>query len=253
MILLIFEGVEREPHIYRTMEKLYFPRANDNIICSFGNNIYELYKEMTDFDGDGDIVSIMRERLALRGDSILDGIRSSDVSEIFLFFDYDFQIPDFTLEEVNERVKKMLELFTDETGAGKLYINYPMIESIRHTKELPDEELINYVATREECKDYKHLVGDFSYYDSFDHILFRDNEKPTREKYHKIADNWQYLQVMNVTKANYLITGQNTMPPRKSLINQQEIFIAQKRRYVDINESVAVLNSFPIFIYEYLK
>ena len=44
MILFIFEGDEREPRLYRTMERLYFPKKNDNIICSFGNNIYDLYK-----------------------------------------------------------------------------------------------------------------------------------------------------------------------------------------------------------------
>lgn len=31
------------------------------------------------------------------------------------------------------------------------------------------------------------------------------------------------------------------------------MFEAQKSKYVDINESVAILNSFPIFLYDYLK
>ena len=49
MILFIFEGDEREPRLYRTMERLYFPKENDNIICSFGNNIYDLYNEIMEF------------------------------------------------------------------------------------------------------------------------------------------------------------------------------------------------------------
>lgn len=56
MILFIFEGDEREPRLYRTMERLYFPKKNDNIICSFGNNIYDLYKELMEYDGDGDVL-----------------------------------------------------------------------------------------------------------------------------------------------------------------------------------------------------
>ena len=88
MILFIFEGDDREPRLYKTLERLYFPKKNDNIICSFGNNIYDLYNEMTEYEGDGDIVSVMRERLADRGDKTLDTIRSSEISEIFLFFDY---------------------------------------------------------------------------------------------------------------------------------------------------------------------
>lgn len=82
MILFVFEGDEREPRLYRTLEKLYFPKVNDNIICSFGNNIYDLYNELKEYEDGGDIVSVMRERLAARGDSILNGIRSSDISEI---------------------------------------------------------------------------------------------------------------------------------------------------------------------------
>lgn len=64
MILFVFEGSNREPYVYKTIERLYFPKKNDNIICSFGNNIYDLYSEMMKYGGDGDIVSIMRERLS---------------------------------------------------------------------------------------------------------------------------------------------------------------------------------------------
>lgn len=38
-------------------------------ICSFGNNIYDFYNELKEYDDGGDIVSVMRERLAARGDS----------------------------------------------------------------------------------------------------------------------------------------------------------------------------------------
>lgn len=108
MILFVFEGKEREPRFYRTLERLYFPRVNDNIICTFGNNIYDLYNELIEYDECGDIVSLMRERLAERGDSTLDGIRSSDISEIFLFFDYDFQNSQLSLDEIN--ILKYLQL-----------------------------------------------------------------------------------------------------------------------------------------------
>lgn len=161
MILFVFEGDEREPRLYRTLERLYFPKVNDNIICSFGNNIYDLYNELKEYEDGGDIVSVMRERLAARGDSTLNGMRSSDISEIFLFFD--------------------------------------------------------------------------------------------KEKYMKVKDNWQYLKQMNVSKANLLIAGLYTMPKDKSVVNQLSIFERQLLLHVKPNRSVAVLNSFPIFIYEYMK
>ena len=253
MILFVFEGEDREPYLYKTLEKLYLPRDNDNIICSFGNNIYDLYSEMESLEDDGDIVSILRERLTDRGDSTLDGIKTSDISETYLFFDYDFQNSQLTLEEINMRLQSMLDLFTDETDNGKLYINYPMIESIRYTKELPDEDYVNYTISRSDCSDFKRIAGEFSHYKSFDHILFKEGEVPSKEKYLKIKDNWKLLVKMNVCKANYIVTGNNEMPEQKDDINQLQIFSSQKEKYVDASESVAVLNSFPLFIYDYLK
>ena len=182
-----------------------------------------------------------------------DTIKTSDISETYLFFDYDFQHSQLSLEEINSRVQNMLELFTDETGNGKLYVNYPMIESIRYTKELPDENYVNYVISRADCHDFKRLAAEFSYYDNFDYILFEDGEVPTKEKFLMIKDNWEYLTQMNVCKANYIISGNNKMPNQKDDINQLRLFCSQKDKYVDVSECVAVLNSFPLFLYEYLK
>lgn len=58
-------------------------------------------------------------------------------SQIFLFFDYDFQNRLGT-QKVNGILDEMLDFFSDETENGKLYINYPMIESLKYTKEIPD-------------------------------------------------------------------------------------------------------------------
>lgn len=183
----------------------------------------------------------------------MDGIRNSDISEIFLFFDYDFQNSHLSLDEINRRMEEMLALFDDETDNGKLYINYPMIESIRYTKELPDDAYVGYTIGREECKDFKRLAREFSAYDSLDHLLFKDGETPAKEKYLKVKDNWEFLRTMNVRKANLLTTGLYTMPREKSDIYQLAIFRNQVTKYVKPNENVAILNSVPIFIYEYMK
>lgn len=253
MILFVFEGEDREPNIYKTIEKLFFPRQNENIVCSFGNNLYALYKEMIDLDGDGDIVSVLKTKLGERGDTMLQELRSSDFSEIFLFFDYDFQHSQLSLDEINQRVDEMLTLFNEETENGKLYINYPMVESIRYTKELPDENYVDYIVSREECNNFKQLAKEFSYYNDFTHILFRDNEIPSKQRYLTIQDNWSFLRHMNVCKANWIVNGRNEIPINKEDINQIAIFEGQKQRFVETHESVAILNSFPLFIFDYFK
>ena len=65
MILFVFEGEEREPRIFKTIKRLFFGEG-EIIVCSFGNNIYELYRQMQEFEGDGDIVSVLRENSAIR-------------------------------------------------------------------------------------------------------------------------------------------------------------------------------------------
>lgn len=253
MILFIFEGEDREPHVYATIERLFFARKNDNIICSFGNNIYELYKELTEYDGDGDVVAIMKERLTQRGDKTLELIRSTDIAEIFLFFDYDFQNTNLTPEEMNRQIEEMLQMFDNETDAGKLYVNYPMVESIRYTKELPDADYPYYEISRDDCHDFKRRAHEFSHYVGFDHILFKEGETPSKEKYQNIEENWRHLKIMNVSKANLIVNGRHSIPEDKSDIDQLSIFRSQKLQFVEPRDCVSILNSFPIFLYDYLK
>ena len=52
---------------------------------------------------------------------------------------------------------------------------------------------------------------------------------------------------------DWLITGVNSMPASKSTVNQLSIFDNQVLKFVSTESKVAKLNSFPIFIYEYMK
>lgn len=252
MILFVFEGEEREPYLFRTLERLYFPRDNNRIVCSFGNNLYDLYKELEKYGDDGDIVSIMKERFTSVKDNPLVEVEcSSDFSEIYLFFDYDFHHKHLSVEEINSQVMEMLSLFKDETDRGKLYINYPMIESIRYTKELPDKNYYTYSVTRDECREFKALAAAFSAYPSLDWIVLKD-ETTTKEEYISVRDNWFFLKEQNVKKANYICNGIYAYPIIKDSISQINIFTCQVTKYVNTEKTeVAVLNAFPIFLYEY--
>ena len=63
-----------------------------------------------------------------------------------------------------------------------------------------------------------------------------------------------HLKTMNVSKANYICTGENVMPAVKNAIAQDKIFEAQLQNYINKPvPSVAILNAFPLFIYDYFK
>lgn len=252
MILFVFEGAKREPLLFESIKYLFFPKETDTIVCSFGNNIYNLYKQIQEL-GTGDIVSILRENHRDGENSpFKDIINSSDFAEIYLFFDYDLQHKFLSLKEINHRLKEMLELFDDETSNGKLYINYPMIESIRYTKELPDANYYQYVVRCADCRDFKRLSCEFCYYGNLDHLLV--DKKRTPSLCSKAITCWEHLKTMNVSKANYLCSGINAMPITKADISQDRIFEAQLQKYVNgSNKCVAILNAFPLFLYDYFK
>lgn len=65
MILFVFEGVKREPDLFRTIQRLYFSNREEQIVCSYNNNIYQLYKDLQEYDGDGDIVSLPDGKVCL--------------------------------------------------------------------------------------------------------------------------------------------------------------------------------------------
>jgi hypothetical protein len=246
MILFVFEGGKAEPTVFDSIGKLFLSdeelcvvRCKHDLPTLYSNlktNGYDLFR------------SLLFEE---NGIEIPEGKRLDTLfSQIFLFFDYDFQNR-IGLEKVNVILDEMLDFFDDETDNGKLYINYPMVESLKYTKELPDENYWQYVVTRQECVDhlFKGNAEQFAYVNAKG-FRFIDLSKTDKTN---VAENWEMLKHQNVCKANYLVSSCNIMPEKKDAVNQTAIFEAQKVKYVGVNESVAILNSFPIFIYEYLK
>ena len=261
MILFIFEG-KNDKTYFESIKRLFFPEKSDTFVCTYNSNIYSLYSKLQDHDTlhgmlEVNTVSVFKEILLERGDETLKDIREDEVSEIYLFFDYDFQEDARTLEENNKRLSELLEYFTDETGTGKLYINYPMVESLRYTKQLPDNEYWKYTVTRKKCQEdnFKHQVHEFSFYGAnLEYIILTikpaDDEAKKREKTDTAKQNWRHLIVMNVSKSNYICNDKNEIPEEAD--NQKDIFDNQLSKYVEAEDcKVAILNAFPIFLFEY--
>ena len=261
MILFIFEG-KIDKTYFESIKRLFFSEKSDTFICTYNSNIYSLYTKLNQHDTlngmlEVNTVSVFKEILLEKGDDTLKDIREDEVSEIYLFFDYDFQENARTLEENNNRLSEMLKYFNDETASGKLYINYPMVESLRYTKELPDDDYWKYTVTRQKCQEesFKHQVHEFSFYGAnLEYIILTiksaDNEAKKQEKTDAAKQNWQHLIVMNVCKSNYICNDKNEIPDETD--NQKDIFDNQLSKYVEAEEcKVAILNAFPIFLFEY--
>ena len=273
MILFVFEGKKQEPRLYKTMEYLFFNRQAENeIIVSYCSNIYSLYQKMTEYDvfGDSDSAALIQllkeeERAHPETTNILQELSFSDeISEIYLFFDYDIKQPDaynrLTIEEQHTRIKELLRYFNDETDRGKLYINYPMVESIRYFKNLlPDNDYKDYTVEASIDGAFKALVNAESCYKNLDFICFGINKSldlkipENQNKIQSIQENWITVKEINVKKAYFICTGSYSVPQEKSAISQQHIFDNQLNKYVNKNRRIAILNAFPLFLYEYYR
>ena len=279
MILFIFEGGVREPALYKTMKYLFLSDSiKDDIIVSYCSNIYSLYKKMKEldaFDDDidsADIVQVLKEQLANSPnpqDDELSKIENSDsISEVYLFFDYDLKQKDdknkLSVKEQNSQINELLEYFDNETEHGKLFIDYPMVESIRYfKKELPDEDYVTYVTDMFIGKGFKKEAGE-TFYKNFDFISFKLNKNNDLkipltmgktfdfDKINLVKTNWLYIKELNVKKANYICSGNNEFPDAKDEISQQKIFDGQVKKYLP-DGNIAILNSFPLLLYEYLR
>ncbi|MBR5390328.1 MAG: hypothetical protein IK141_03375, partial [Clostridia bacterium] len=72
-------------------------------------------------------------------------------------------------------------------------------------------------------------------------------------EYSRVRQNWIWLVKQHTAKANYMCTGVAEQPADKDAVAQPRIFEAQCGKYLCDGERLAVLNGFPLFLFEYFK
>jgi hypothetical protein len=114
----------------------------------------------------------------------------------------------------------------------------------------------------EKCTNFtapaiRYTSINFSAYSSLDFILIdprKDMSELSEKKLKSLRENWEYLKNQNVNKANYICHGKNELPSKKKEIDQELIFESQLKKHVNKEHSeVAILNAFPLFLYEYFR
>lgn len=242
-ILFIFEGVKEENKVFNQIKDLIPNFQNKLIITCFGNNIYNLYKifESTDkcFENTFEILKENTNRDSL---SEIADYEPSDISEIYLFFDYDGH----DLKASDEKIIEMLEFFSEETEFGKLYISYPMIEAIKHFENSHDCEknLCNNNCSFsydviEKGSKYKSYINRTSCYSDLRHIS---------------KEEWKYIFSHTLKRLNCLLENTYTINNKFELfeITQNKIFEKQLEKFINPSSQVLCIPAFPIFIAQYL-
>ena len=130
--LLVVEGNHEKEELFFFILRC-FPEIDisPKDILVYNTTIYDLYERITsEYDNYWDDVDLP---LLLSKESSQGRLTKRDFTNIFLIFDYERQHPFFS----ESKILKLQECFDDSTDRGKLYVNYPMVESYLDIKTLP--------------------------------------------------------------------------------------------------------------------
>lgn len=141
--LLVVEGKHEKDELFWLIFKC-FPEMNIDIndVWIYGTNIYKLYEDIVKEYGNDwakDEMDVDLPFVISKKEHPETIYYRNDFTNIILVFDYERHDPAFS----EEKILEMQHCFEDSTDMGKLYLNYPMIESYLHLKSIPDEEYIN--------------------------------------------------------------------------------------------------------------
>lgn len=234
-VLLIFEGAKTEPQVFENIKRLFFGNdPNTVLVASYGNNIYNLWNSIKD-DSDLDLVEVLKEKATcVEKNHDLLSLSRDQVSQVFLFFDYDGHDTSASDEELT----KMLAHFSEETEFGKLYLSYPMVEAIRDFNLKGAQEPARCRVKAKEKINYKKLVGDRS-----KHFQIKKLTCP----------DWENICRHALSKGNCLFSDCYRYPVKEEFYEmyQGNIFEKQLKKYILPEKMVMILSAFPFFIVEY--
>ncbi|MCR5786853.1 MAG: hypothetical protein K6G28_04060 [Acholeplasmatales bacterium] len=240
-VLLIVEGEKAEPKIFNKIQEEF--NLVFDIYC-FGTNIYSLYKIMEENDFNVNIKDILLE-IHPEYTTLL----SNNFVYTYLIFDLDphhtKKDDTRTIEQIVcdniKKVKKMADYFVNETDptVGKLYINYPMIESYKCCDSFF-------------TKKYKNEIVDINNLAKFKKYVGTKKLSNTRiDKYSK--DDLIKLIIQNIFKLNYIYENKWIMPNYDSYLIESDTknVLIQQSKIIDSMKKISVLNTSLFIIVDY--
>lgn len=231
-MLVLVEGERTDAVLMRRILEMYGFSERYQII-PYCTNIYSLYhlvfEKYADTDPDDlDFLQVLKEQ---EKDEQKKKIFDDKYSDILLIFDLDPQAPDYS----PEKIQKMAAFFTESSDMGKLYLNYPMVESFFHMKVIPDPDYYSYFASIDELKSglYKRRVNHISFYHDY-------------RKFAATKHECTIVIQQNITKAKQICHAQvdEDIPMQSDILKKQLSFLQREKQ-------VAVLNTCGFFVQEY--
>lgn len=232
-ILIVVEGKVSEVKVFNKIGALFFDKKTKLQFFTYQSNIYSLYQQIKKYKEFTSTIDILKE---IAQDEESKKFLNIKFSEIYLVFDFDPQEPAYS----DKKIKRLTSLFNDEMEFGKLYINYPMMESFRDHNNF---NLNEYISSK---INLKGLTSDK--YKSY--IL--------KQRYNKNIDNFtakhfKKLAKLNIIKTNNILNNVSKMPDFSSYHNvcNQKLILEKQIEMKNSIGSVYVLNTCMMFIVDY--
>lgn len=169
-ILFIVEGINDEPRFIKKLFKkchssfkhrIYSYEANIHVLAS------RLEKDYPDFEDDELDILLFLKEYEKRNKEIFD----LKYTDIFFIFDFEPQHPDLHFDTI----RKMIRYFNQSDERGKLFINYPMMQSYRHLQTLPNKDFLTSKLNKNDFNHYKEIVSHKSFNNdvsTYDYVIF---------------------------------------------------------------------------------
>lgn len=246
-MLIVVEGEKREKPFIERLMQLYGINAE---LYVFRANIYNLYLAMERMGFNGDLRDVLAELPCMKGQD-LDALRQTNFTYTYLIFDCDAH---HTMDEEDEnrpvdeivkenfqRLEKMVDYFTNETDptVGKLYVNYPMMESYRHCDNFFDENYRSTQVSIDDIKHYKEITGRSK-------LVNRRVDTFTQE-------NFTALLRMNIYKLNAMLGSGWESPPYKTYqkLSEQTGIARHQKKLTATTRCMDVLNTTLFLLADY--
>lgn len=244
--LFVFEGVRAESKYVDKLEQ-HFLGKRISVKCVYDAEIYQLYKQLKAEEFAFDMVDLLKERSKENAELLRDYTRDS-FAYIYLFFDYDAH----SSMADDDKIKEMLNYFDNETENGMLYFSYPMLEAIRHYKDMESFKELTVKCKRsncpykDDCEDVEACVNEPHY-----KTVSAAECRPQLTNINQYTKEvWQELIRAHIFKMNYLVHDVFDMP--NQIEDQSIIFEKQLEKHINHKcPEVAVLSAFPIYVLDY--
>lgn len=240
-ILLIVEGRKTEPQIFKQIRQEF---DIDYKFYCLGTNIYTLYSKIKDLDFNCDIKSVLKDLHPEQAQ-----ILNNKFAYTYLIFDCDAHHPkkedDRKLKQIVldnfDKIKELLLYFDDETepSKGKLYINYPMMESFKDADDFFDEQFKDAVVSIDDLVKYKSLVN---------------SKKLSNRRVDTFTkDELKSLTSMNIFKLNKIVNDcweKLSYADYNSIMQSLNLYHSERNKVESQNE-ISVINTTLFLVLDY--